>query len=72
MRAELVPTEDRMNAELAEMCRTYVTQDTIEIRLTLDLLLGRGVSGLLAPHSHERQSEVLAAWAQRLQGGPRG
>lgn len=72
LRAELVPTEDRVNAELAEMCRTYVTQDPIEIRLTLDLLLGRGVSGLLAPHSHERQSEVLAAWAQRLQGGPRG
>ncbi|WP_158673889.1 TetR/AcrR family transcriptional regulator [Streptomyces klenkii] len=72
LRAELVPAEDRVNAELAEICRTYVTGDPIEIRLTLDLLLGRGVSGLLVAHPGHRQAEVLAAWARRLQGGRRG
>lgn len=72
LRAQLVPAEDRVNAELAKICRTYVTADPIEIRLTLDLLLGRGVSGLLTPHPRQRQTEVLTAWARRLQGGPRG
>ncbi|MBS45565.1 MAG: TetR family transcriptional regulator [Nocardioides sp.] len=72
LRAQLVPAEDRVNAELAKTCRTYVTADPIEIRLTLDLLLGRGVSGLLTPHPRQRQTEVLTAWARRLQGGPRG
>ncbi|HEX4813792.1 MAG TPA: helix-turn-helix domain-containing protein, partial [Nonomuraea sp.] len=71
LRTELVPAEDRVNAELAEICRTYVTDDPIEIRLTLDLLLGRGVSGLLTPHPDQRQAEVLAAWARRLTGSPR-
>ncbi|WP_148575982.1 TetR/AcrR family transcriptional regulator [Nocardioides caldifontis] len=72
LRTELVPAEDRVNAELAEICRTYVTDDSIEIRLTLDLLLGRGVSGLLAPHSSRHQAEALNAWARRLRGAPRG
>jgi AcrR family transcriptional regulator len=72
LRAELVPAEERVNAELAEICRTYVTEDPVEIRLTLDLLLGRGVSGLLSPHSGQRQAEALDAWARRLQGRPRG
>lgn len=72
LRAELIPAEDRVNAELAEICRTYVTDDPLEIRLTLDLLLGRGVSGLLTPHPAPRQADVLAAWARRLKGSPRG
>ncbi len=72
LRAELVPVEDRVNAELAEICRAYVTDDPVEIRLTLDLLLGRGVSGLLAPHPAKRQKEFLAAWGRRLQGRPLG
>jgi AcrR family transcriptional regulator len=72
LRTELVPAEDRVNAALAEICRTYVTDDPIEIRLTLDLLLGRGVSGLLTPHPDQRQAEVLAAWARRLKREPRG
>ncbi len=72
LRRELVPAEERVNAELADICRTYVTDDPVEIRLTLDLLLGRGVSGLLTPHSKADQATMLAAWARRLQGTPRG
>lgn len=72
LRAELVPVEDRVNVELAQICRAYVTDDPMEIRLTLDVLLGRGVSGLLAPHPAERQREFLAAWGRRLQGHPLG
>ncbi|GAA3540980.1 TetR family transcriptional regulator [Aeromicrobium flavum] len=72
LRDQLVPTEDRVNAELAKICRTYVTADPTEIRLTLDLLLGRGVSGLLTPHPGQRQAGALTAWARRLQGAPRG
>ncbi|HEY0891386.1 MAG TPA: TetR/AcrR family transcriptional regulator [Nocardioides sp.] len=70
--AELVPAEERVNAGLAEVCRAYVTTDPIEVRLTLDLLLGRGVSGLLTPHPERRQAEVLAAWARRLKSSARG
>ena len=70
LRAELIPAEERVNDELAQICRSYVTDDPIKIRLTLDLLLGRGVSGLLTPHPDHRQEQVLAAWAQLLRGGP--
>ncbi|MCK5891805.1 TetR/AcrR family transcriptional regulator [Aeromicrobium sp.] len=72
LREELVPAEDRVNAELAEICRTYVTDDPVEIRLTLDLLLGRGVSGLLIPHQRAHEIEALSAWTRRLTGHPRG
>ena len=72
LRAQLIPAEERVNDELAHICRTYVTDDPLEIRLTLDLLLGRGVSGLLTPHPAPRQADVLAAWARRLKGSPRG
>lgn len=68
LRAELIPAEERVNEELAQICRTYVTDDPVKIRLTLDLLLGRGVSGLLTPHPDHRQEQVLAAWAQLLRG----
>jgi len=71
LRAELIPAEERVNDELAQICRTYVTDDPVEIRLTLDLLLGRGVSGLLTSHPDHRQEQVLAAWAQLLRGSPR-
>jgi len=70
LRAELIPAEERVNDELAQICRSYVTDDPIKIRLTLDLLLGRGVSGLLTSHPGHRQEQVLAAWAQLLRGGP--
>ena len=68
LRAQLIPAEERVNDELAQICRSYVTDDPVSIRLTLDLLLGRGVSGLLAPHPDHRQEQVLAAWAQLLRG----
>lgn len=69
LRAELIPAEQRVNDELAQICRTYVTEDPVQIRLTLDLLLGRGVSSLLTPHSDHRQEQVLTAWVQLLKGG---
>lgn len=72
LRRELVPAEERVNAELAEICRTYVTDDPIEIRLTLDLLLGRGVAKLLTPHPDHRQAELLNGWARLLHGEARG
>lgn len=68
LRAELIPAEERVNEELAQLCRTYVTDDPVTIRLTLDLLLGRGVSGLLTPHPEHRQQQVLATWAELLRG----
>ncbi len=70
LRAQLIPAEERVNDELAQICRTYVTDDPVKIRLTLDLLLGRGVSGLLTPHPDHRQEQVLAAWTQLLRGRP--
>ena len=70
LRAQLIPAEERVNDELAQICRTYVTDDPVTIRLTLDLLLGRGVSGLLTPHPDHRQEQVLTAWAQLLRGRP--
>ena len=69
LRAELIPAEQRVNDALAQICRTYVTEDPVQIRLTLDLLLGRGVSSLLTPHPGHRQEQVLTAWAQLLKGG---
>lgn len=70
LRAQLIPAEERVNDELAQICRTYLTADPVKIRLTLDLLLGRGVSGLLTSHPGHRQEQVLAAWAQLLRGRP--
>lgn len=70
LRAQLIPAEERVNDELARICRTYLTDDPVKIRLTLDLLLGRGVSGLLTSHPGHRQEQVLAAWAQVLRGRP--
>jgi len=69
LRHQLIPAEQRVNAELAEICRAYVTAHPVQIRLTLDLLLGRGVSGLLTAHSDHRQGQVLAAWARLLRSG---
>ncbi|MBC7277357.1 TetR/AcrR family transcriptional regulator [Nocardioides sp. NPDC057767] len=71
LRKELVPAEERVNAELAEICRTYISDDPIEVRLTLDLVLGRGVARLLTPHP-DRQAELLTAWARLLNGSTRG
>ena len=71
LRKELVPAEERVNAELAEICRTYISDDPIEVRLTLDLVLGRGVARLWTPHP-DRQAELLTAWARLLNGSTRG
>lgn len=71
LRKELVPAEERVNAELAEICRTYISDDPIEVRLTLDLVLGRGVARLLAPRP-DRQAELLTGWARLLNGSTRG
>lgn len=68
LRAELIPAEERVNQELEHICRSYVTEDPVQIRLTLDLLLGRGVSGLLTAHPDHRQEQILAIWAQLLRG----
>lgn len=62
LRAHLVPAEDRVHAELRAICRAWITTDPVLVQLTLDLLLGRGVSGMLAPHSGRRQREVLERW----------
>ncbi|WKV16766.1 hypothetical protein LP422_23245 [Janibacter limosus] len=45
----MIPAEERVNEELAQICRTYVTDDPVTIRLTLDLLLGRGSAACSPP-----------------------
>ena len=67
LRRDLLPAEARVNAELAELCRTYVTPEPAQIRLTLDLLLGRGVSGLLTPHGQRHQEQLIGQWANMLE-----
>jgi AcrR family transcriptional regulator len=67
LRQELMPAEERVNKELAALCRQYVTADPLKIRLTLDLLLGRGVSGLLTPHGRRHQNQLLDEWATMLE-----
>lgn len=66
LRAQLVPAEMRVHEELQEICRRYVTEDPVAIQLTLDLLLGQGVSGMF---DHERVQEsrrALDRWEQLL------
>ena len=46
LRSELLPVEGRVRKVLEAVCRDYVSADPVEIELTLDLLLGQGVSGL--------------------------
>jgi hypothetical protein len=53
-----IPAEERVNEELAQICRTYVTDDPVNIRLTSTYFLGRGVSSLLTPHPDHRQEQV--------------
>lgn len=56
LRAELVPAERRVRAELESVCRDFVTQDPRNIQATLDLLLGQGVSGLFEDDHTARRS----------------
>lgn len=46
LRNELLPVEGRVRKVLEAVCRDYISADPVEIELTLDLLLGQGVSGL--------------------------
>lgn len=66
LRSRLLAADQRVTATMAEICRDYVTEDPVRIRLTLDLLLGRGVSGLLVPGNERDQERALATWARML------
>lgn len=62
LREQLVPAEERVHAELRKVCRAWISADPLLIQLTLDLLLGRGVSGMLVPHPPHWQRDVLERW----------
>lgn len=64
LREQLVPAEHQVNAELRAVCRDWVTADPVHIQLTLDLLLGRGVSGMLTGYAGTRQHQALDTWAR--------
>lgn len=67
----LVPVERQLTKELRRLCREYVTEDADQVQLTLDLLLGRGVSSLLSPVRPSRQRQLLDAWSDVVAaGGP--
>lgn len=66
LREELVPAEQRVRVELWEVCRRYVTEDPDEIQLTLDLLLGQGVSGMFHADRAERHRNALDRWERLL------
>ncbi|GAA3391972.1 TetR/AcrR family transcriptional regulator [Cryptosporangium minutisporangium] len=66
LRELLIPVEARLAIELREICREYVTSDPLLQQMTLDLLLGRGVSGLLTDFTASQRSRALDAWAEML------
>ncbi|QWC84169.1 TetR/AcrR family transcriptional regulator [Nocardioidaceae bacterium] len=66
LREELVPAEHRVRAELWEVCRRYVTEDPVEIQLTLDVLLGQGVSGMFHADRAESHRRALDRWERLL------
>ena len=66
LREGLVPAEHRVRAELWEVCRRYVTEDPVEIQLTLDLLLGQGVSGMFHADRAGLHRSALDRWEQLL------
>lgn len=63
----LQPVEKAVTGELRRLCRAFVTDDPVLGQLTLDLLLGRGVGGLLLPFRPVRQREALDRWARMLE-----
>jgi AcrR family transcriptional regulator len=67
LRTVLLPVEKKVTSELRRLCRAFVTDDPVLAQLTLDLLLGRGVGGLLLPFRPGRQREALDRWARMLQ-----
>ncbi len=69
LRDALVPVEQRVTSRLRRLCREYVTEDPVLVRMTLDLLLGRGVGSLLSPVRPGRQRQLLDAWAHVVLAG---
>lgn len=66
LRRQLVPAEERVHAELRQICRAWITTDPLLVQITLDLLLGRGVSGMLVPHPPHWQRAVLERWIDTI------
>lgn len=66
LRGQLVPAEERVHAGLREVCRSWITADPLLIQMTLDLLLGRGVSGMLVAHPSKWQRDVLQRWIHMI------
>ena len=66
LREQLVPAETRVHEELYEICRRYVTEDPVAIQLTLDLLLGQGVSGMFDHQRAQQSRRALDRWEQLL------
>lgn len=66
LREALLPVEQRVTAALTGLCRRYIVDDALLAQLTLDVVLGRGVGGLLVPFSPTRQRKALDAWASLL------
>ena len=66
LRKHLVPAEERVRADLRDVCRAWITTDPLLVELTLDLLRGRGVSGMLVPHPSDAQRLVLERWIDTI------
>lgn len=69
LRAALLPVEQQVTAQLRALCQRYVTGDPVLVRMTLDLMLGRGVGSLLRPVPPGHRRQVLDAWAQLVRAG---
>ncbi|EXG79653.1 TetR/AcrR family transcriptional regulator [Cryptosporangium arvum] len=66
LREMLIPVEAQLAKELREICREYVTSDPLLQQMTLDLLLGRGVTMLLTDWNAGHRAQALDAWAEML------
>lgn len=62
----LIPVEARLAIDLRKLCREYLTAEPLLQQMTLDLLLGRGVSSLLTDWSENQRGRALDAWAEML------
>lgn len=66
LREVLIPVEAKLAIDLRELCGEYVTSDPLLQQMTLDLLLGRGVSTLLTNYTESQRASALDAWAEML------
>ncbi|MFG1920845.1 TetR/AcrR family transcriptional regulator [Cryptosporangium sp. NPDC048952] len=66
LREMLIPVEAQLAKELREICREYVTSDPLLQQMTLDLLLGRGVTMLLTDWNASHRARALDAWAEMV------